>query len=176
MDHHDHVELLRDGIEQQGGRWADFGSGTGAFTLALAELIGAGSTIYSLDRDGRALREQERQMRQGFPGVSVEYRTADFARPLDLPPLDGAVMANALHFHRNKDAILQLLHGYLKPGGRFLLVEYNVDQGNMWVPHPLSYPTWEKLAGRNGFVGTRLIGRRPSRFLKEIYSAVSQKP
>ena len=41
MDHTDHVNLLRDAVGL-GGTWADFGSGTGAFTLALAELIDAG--------------------------------------------------------------------------------------------------------------------------------------
>ena len=83
-------------------------------------------------------------------------------------------MANALHFQRHKDGVLQLIHNYLKPGGRLILVEYNVDRGNFWVPYPLSYPTWEKLAAQNGFVGTRLLHTRPSSFLREIYSAVSQ--
>ena len=40
MNHDDHVALLRGGIDQPGGVWADVGSGTGAFTLALADLIG----------------------------------------------------------------------------------------------------------------------------------------
>ena len=48
------------------------------------------------------------------------------------------------------------MRGYLKPGGRFILVEYNVDSGNTWVPYPLSYPTWEKLAVEVGFRATRL--------------------
>ena len=57
--------------------------------------------------------------------------------------------------------------------GRLILVEYNLDQSNTWVPYPLSYKTWEKKARRNGFVNTRLLARRPSRFMGEIYSAVS---
>ena len=38
MDHTDHTNLLLDGIAAPGGVWADFGAGTGAFTLALARL------------------------------------------------------------------------------------------------------------------------------------------
>jgi ubiquinone/menaquinone biosynthesis C-methylase UbiE len=173
MNHTDHVDLLRDGIPAKGGVWADLGSGTGAFTLALADLLGTDAVIYSIDRDSGALRDQERAMRQRFPDVAVHYLTADIARPLDLPAQDGVVMANSLHFFRDKAPILQLVRGYLKPGGRLLLVEYNTDQGNMWVPHPLSYPTWERLARRHGFAETRLLATKPSRFLGEIYSAVS---
>jgi ubiquinone/menaquinone biosynthesis C-methylase UbiE len=176
MNHNDHVNLLRDGVPGQGGIWADLGSGTGAFTLALAELIGASGEIYSVDRESGALREQEKQMRANFPAVTTHYQTANFTQELKLPALDGIVMANSLHFHRQKDAILQLIWGYLRPGGRLLVVEYNTDQGNTWVPHPFSYPHWETMAARNGFVSTRLLARRPSRFLGEIYAAMSIKP
>ncbi|MBI5667518.1 MAG: class I SAM-dependent methyltransferase [Chloroflexi bacterium] len=173
MNHADHVNLLQGGIPAPGGVWADLGSGTGAFTLALAELIGADGTIISVDRDAAALREQSRAMQARFPAVAVQYRTADFTQRLDLPPLDGIVMANALHFVRHKDAVIEQLRDYLKPGGRLLLVEYNVDQGNQWVPYPLSYPSWEALARQHGFTDTRRLAAVPSRFLREIYSAVS---
>jgi SAM-dependent methyltransferase len=173
MNHDDHVALLRNGVDQLGGVWADLGSGSGAFTLALADLLGPSVRIYSVDRDERALLEQERAMRARFSDRALTYRVADFTQPLDLPPLDGVVMANSLHFQRDKDPVLQLARGYLKPRGRLLLVEYNADHGNPWVPYPLSYPTWEALAHANGFVETRLLATRPSRFLREIYSALS---
>ncbi len=175
MNHADHVNLLRTAVPGPGGVWADLGSGTGAFTLALAELIGPQGMIYSVDRDASALREQQRAMRERFPATHVDYRQADFTHPLDLPPLDGVVMANSLHFHRAKEAILQRVREYLEPGGRFLLVEYNTDQGNPWVPFPLSYSTWEALTRRSGFIETRLLFTRPSRNMGEIYSAESKK-
>ena len=176
MNHQDHVRLLVKGILAQGGVWADFGSGTGAFTLALADLIGPEGQIYSIDKNVRSLREQERAMNARFadrdPGKTF-YQQADFTLPLELPPLDGAVMANALHFEKEKEQIVRRLHSYLKPGGRFLLIEYNVDRGKAWVPYPLSYSTWETLAGRSGFNHTRLLETVPSRFLGQIYSALS---
>ena len=82
-------------------------------------------------------------------------------------------MANALHFHRNQEPIVRLLQSYLRPQGRFILVEYNIEQGNSAVPYPVSYRQWEDLAQRCGFTRTQLLMTRPSRFLKEIYSAVS---
>jgi len=175
MTHEDHVALLRGGIPATGGVWADLGSGTGAFTLALADILGPESTIYSVDVDRRALKQQEENMLARFPATNVQYIAADYTGPLDLPALDGIVMANALHFQRDKDSVLQHLRDYLKPGERLVLVEYNADSGNPWVPFPISYQTWEKLASANGFESTRLLATVPSRFLKEIYSAVSSK-
>ena len=173
MNHNDHVYLLRKGIPGPEGVWADLGSGSGAFTLALADLIGPAGQIYSVDKDRGALREQERVMRSRFSATTVHYLTADFTQRLDLPPLDGIVMANSLHYVRKKEPMLQLIRSYLKPGGRLLIVEYNVDRGNMWVPYPFSYRTWEVLARQNGFSDTQLLATVPSRFFGEIYSAVS---
>jgi tRNA A58 N-methylase Trm61 len=173
MNHDDHVALLRGGIETIGGVWADFGSGTGAFTLALADLIGPAGVIYSIDQDRSALAQQERSLREHFPTSIVHYHLADFTRPIDLPTLDGIVMANALHFHRKPEPIVQLLKSYLHPQGRFILIEYNVEQGNSAVPYPVSFLQWEKLAAHCGFTQMQLLQTRPSRFLREIYSAVS---
>ena len=123
MNHDDHVNLLRAGVPTSGGVWADFGSGAGAFTLALADLIGAEGTIYAIDRDANALNEQRHAMHNRFPAIQLHTITADFTRPLELPPLDGLVMANSLHFVREKDAVLTRLRSYLKPGARLLMVE-----------------------------------------------------
>jgi ubiquinone/menaquinone biosynthesis C-methylase UbiE len=170
VDHADHVRLLRDGVTP-GGTWADLGAGTGAFTLALAELVGPGGEVIAVDRDRGALRELERALRPG--GAAVRTLGADFTKPLDLPPLDGIVMANSLHFVRDKTPVLAHVHRMLKPSGRLLVVEYGADKGNHWVPHPMSFETWRTLADGNGFTGTRRLGSQPSRFLGQIYSTES---
>ena len=178
MDHSDHLYLLKKGIPTPGGVWGEFGSGRGAFTRALAELIGPGGEIYSLDRDKNALRSQAQavEARCGERSPKMHYLNHDYTRPLDLPPLDGVLMANALHFQRDKNPVLKLIRGYLHAGGSLIVVEYNVDRGNTWVPHPISYLTWESMAQDGGFENTRFLAARPSRFLKEIYAAVSFKP
>ncbi len=173
MQHQDHVNLIRNGISARGGIWADLGSGAGAFTLALADLLGPGTRIYSVDKDRRALREQEAALRVRFPEVVVEYLEADFTGKLALPSLDGILMANSLHYVRDKAPLLAQLHTYLRPAGRLLLVEYNAERGNMWVPYPLTYPAWEAFSQQHGFTRTRLLKAVPSRFLREMYAALS---
>jgi SAM-dependent methyltransferase len=173
VDHRDHVALLSGGIPASGGTWADLGSGEGAFTLALADLLGPTGVIHTVDRDKRALDVQLRALHDAFPGVSVIAHAADFTRALALPLLDGIVMANSLHFLRDKLATLQLLRGYLGPNGRLILVEYDADRGNPWVPFPLSFETWASLAADAGFRETTRLAAVPSRFLGSIYSALS---
>ncbi len=154
--------------------WADLGSGGGAFILALAELLGKKGVIYSVDRDRGALTEQARAFRARFPATLVQYHHADFTQPLDLPALDGIVIANALHFVPEKSPVVRRLRASLRPGGRLILIEYDTDRGNRWVPYPLSYPIWAALARSAGFNTTRLLTTLPSRFLGAIYSAVSE--
>ncbi len=159
------VGLLRGGIGQRGGVWADLGAGEGAFTLALADLLGPEAHITAVDRDAGALRAL---------GSRFEVKVADFTRPLDLHDLDGVVMANSLHFVRNQDAVVKSVRAMLKPDGRLIVVEYGTDRGNAWVPHPLTYPQWEAMAARAGFRETRLLQTVPSRWLGSMYSALSE--
>ncbi len=173
MDHPDHLRFLRDGVS--GSSWAELGSGRGAFTLALADLLGPEGRIYSVDRDPSALRVQQGLMRAQFPETAVTYIQADFSKPLDLPRLDGVLMANSLHFtprEQQANVILQV-RGYLKPDGRLALVEYDAARGNTWVPYPLTFKMWQALASECGFVETRLLHRRSARMLSGMYSAVS---
>jgi ubiquinone/menaquinone biosynthesis C-methylase UbiE len=173
VDHADHVRLIRDGVLGGGPIWADLGSGEGAFTLALADLLGPSGAIHSVDRDRGALEVQVQRLQRRFPDVPVAPVVADFTTPIELPELDGIVMANSLHFVRDKGPVLELVRGYLRPGGRLVLVEYGADHGNPYVPYPLSLATWARVAAAAGFRETRQLASVPSRFLGSIYSALS---
>jgi SAM-dependent methyltransferase len=82
-------------------------------------------------------------------------------------------MANSLHFERDQLAVLRLVRDWLRPGGRLVIVEYDADHGNQWVPYPCSFRSWETLATASGLRETRKLASAPSRFLGSIYSALS---
>lgn len=112
-------------------------------------------------------------MRARYPAIRLRQRSADFTRSLGFSGIDGVLMANSLHFVQDKAPVLEQVRSYLRPGGTFVLVEYDADRGNLWVPHPIGYTTWLAVAPRAGFRSTRLLGRVPSRFLDSIYASGS---
>jgi SAM-dependent methyltransferase len=190
MDHADHVRLLRKGVEARQDviasgvsgapdvidLWADLGAGSGAFTRALADLLPPDSTIHAVDKDNGALAENERAYARFARGRDVprlETHAGDFTSDLGLPPLDGIVMANSLHFVRDKGPVLARVRALLKPGAPLILVEYDADNGNPWVPYPLSFDSWKRVAVASGFAEPRFLDAEPSRFLRRIYSAVT---
>jgi SAM-dependent methyltransferase len=182
MDHRDHVALLAPGIandvEGRARAWADIGAGSGAFTRALADLLGPGATIVAVDRDPVALAENERLTRAAFPSVGLSTLVADFELGLDLGPLDGLVAANSLHFvpRDRQAAVVRRLAGLLRPGGTFLVVEYDTERGNQWVPFPFTAPGWARIATEAGLVDPKSLARVPSGWLGGIYSASARRP
>jgi ubiquinone/menaquinone biosynthesis C-methylase UbiE len=169
VNHADLVALIEGAITERGGNWADLGAGEGAFTRALADLLGPSAHIIAVDRDGGALR-------RGLAGTAIDTKVADFTRPLDLSNLDGIVMANSLHFVRDRGPVLESVRKMLRPGGKLIVVEYGTDRGNPWVPHPFTFERWEQMAAQAGFEKTRLLRTIPSRHLGSMYSAVSLSP
>jgi ubiquinone/menaquinone biosynthesis C-methylase UbiE len=174
MDHADHVELIRAGVDCAGMRWLELGAGDGAFTLALADVLGPAAHVTATDRDERPLRRLASRMAADFPAVRLETLTNDFTRGLPAGPFDGVLAANALHFVRDRQPVLTVIREALAPGGRLVVVEYDSDRGNPWVPHPFSFETWRHEAREAGFVGPQLVGRVPSRFLGAMYGAVTR--
>ena len=175
MNAADHVALLRGALQAPGETWADLGSGSGAFTLAMAELLGPEARIYSVDKDARALGSQERELAARFPLLPVRLINADFNERLDMSGLDGIVMANTLHFQKDACAVLIHVGQWLKPGGRIVVVEYDIQTANPWVPYPLPFARLASAAACAGLSEPRLLDTRPSRYHKRVYSAVCEK-
>ena len=173
MNHADHVALIRAGVVGAGPRWLEIGAGSGAFTLALADLLGPAGSILASDRDPRALAAAGAAVRHRFPETQIETRAFDYTDAIPYGPFDGVLAANTLHFVKDRDTTLRAIRFSLAPGGRLVVVEYDTDHGNPFVPHPFSFKTWRREATRAGYEEPRRIGRVPSRFLGAIYGAVA---
>lgn len=173
MKHSDHLDLIRTGVTDAGTRWLELGAGNGEFTLALADLLGPAGHVLAIDRDRWVLDELTGRVAARFPGTPVHTLTADFTAGLPAGPFDGVLAANSLHFVADLEPMLAAIRSVLVPGGRLVLVEYDAEHGNPYVPHPISFHRWQQLAPRAGFSPPVHIHRVPSRFLGAIYGAVA---
>jgi trans-aconitate methyltransferase len=147
--------------------WLDLGAGDGTFTLALADLLGAGSVIHAIDEDRAALSRIPRHAT-----VRIESHVADFT--MDSWPVraaDGILMANSLHYVTSQRAFLESCVSRLMPGGEVVVVEYDLDRANPWVPYPVNRATLMQLAQGLGVVS--FVASRPSVYQRApLYVAV----
>lgn len=159
--------FLAKAISPEAGVWADLGVGAGTFTRALARILGAGSTIYAVDKDRRAI-DALRQSGSN-DGTEIIPLVGDFTRELKLPraargELDGILLANALHFVPAPAAVLALLLGWLRSGGNVVVVEYGGRRANRWVPYPIEPERLSEIAAAAGLAPPIISGTMPSRY------------
>jgi ubiquinone/menaquinone biosynthesis C-methylase UbiE len=167
------IDLIRGGIaEGSGGTWADLGAGGGTFTLALASLIGPDGVVYAVDRDSASLRGVQRHARPDT--AEIRALIGDFTEPLELPGLNGVVIANALHYvpYEHQPAVLAQIATLVEPGGAMVIVEYERRNANRWVPYPIPFEPLRAMVAKAGLGDPKLLATRPSRYSGSIYSAL----
>ncbi len=174
MNHRDALALLRAAVPAADGEaWADLGAGAGVFTRALAALVGASGRVYAVDADARAVRALRARAAEARGGPAVTVLRADVTLPLGLPPLDGVLLANVLHFVRDAEAVLPRIAAGLRPGGRLVLIEYEGRRPGPWVPYPVPAARFRELAAAAGLTPPETVARRPSAFGGEMYVATA---
>jgi len=167
-------ELIAGAIPRSSRRWADLGAGTGTFTRALSELLGPEARVYAVDRDRHALGAIEPDGTARTAQVVTVH--ADFTRHLALDdvggePLDGALMANALHFVEDQESVLRRVIALLRLAGRVVVVEYDRRAPSRWVPYPIPPERLGLLAARTGLRAPTVVKRRPSLYGGTLYAA-----
>ncbi len=167
------VELINNDFITSNNKqvWADLGCGTGTFTTALASLLPGNSLIYAVDKSRTDLDKIPTQ----FESVVIEKSQADFTK-MELPGnLDGILMANSLHYVKEKHWFIRELETHLKKEGCFLIVEYDTEISNIWVPFPINYNSLRKLFEKEEY-RVEKIKEKPSIYRREnIYSALIRK-
>ena len=165
------ISFIRPGIHPRSGTWADIGAGTGLFSLALMEILEEGSVI-AMDKSPHALYAIKAP-----PHIHLEIFEGDFNEPVELPPLEGIVMANALHYAKDHQYVLKNVLASLRNGGRFILIEYDTEVPNEpWVPNPVSLHLYRTLCRKVGLTDPELIGERESIYQDgRMYAVVSKK-
>lgn len=174
MEIRDAYELVKnDFLNPEKQTWCDLGCGSGTFTLALAELLPSESLIYAVDQSENSLKS----IPLTYHGVSIEKHRADFIEnELPFTNLDGILMANSLHYVRDKETFLRKIDKYVKNDFHLLIVEYDNDTPNNWVPFPLSFQSLKTFFTQNGYSEIVKTNERKSIYNSgAMYSALISK-
>jgi ubiquinone/menaquinone biosynthesis C-methylase UbiE len=166
------IDLIIKGVNRQGPpqAWADLGAGSGLFSRALSALLPEKSIIHAMDknyRPGQQIPSENAEnkillIKKDFTGSSIE-----------LPGCDGLLMANSLHFVKDKLTFLQQIKSILKPRGHIIIVEYDTDQSNQWVPWPISCKNLQQFVTKNALGSLQKLAEQPSLYQTGgIYSAL----
>ena len=152
--------------------WADLGCGDGVFTRALATILPPGSVIHAIDQDRSALR----RIPSTYDGQSIVTHAGDFtSQPWPFSGLDGVLLANSLHYVRDQPSLVRDCERNMTDARRFIIVEYDTNRSNTWVPYPVSYASLERLFGPAGYSSIQLLGTRRSIYQRaRLYAALIQ--
>lgn len=170
MNHSEVLHLIGNGVIQSAlpETWADLGCGSGTFTLALADLLAAGSKIIGIDNSMQNLPKS-------VNNVEIRFQKADFENDeLLLPPLDGIMMANSLHYVKDKISFIRKIEQSLKTQKVFLIVEYNTLKPNHWVPYPISFSNLVELFSGLNYLRIDKLAEVKSNYGGAMYSAIVQ--
>jgi ubiquinone/menaquinone biosynthesis C-methylase UbiE len=178
MDEAEATTFIAGAVRGSGGVWADLGAGTGTFTKALAALLGPEGRVYAVERDATALGTLARAApKLGVTTATIVTVHADFTEPLTLPPLDGVLLANALHYvaYDEQLPLLSRVVRGLKKQGRLVVVDYDGRRPNRWVPFPVSIDVFRDLASELGLTRAKITASRPSAYGGTMFAAYAER-
>jgi ubiquinone/menaquinone biosynthesis C-methylase UbiE len=166
------IKLIENGMSNAGEAqsWLDLGAGSGLFTRALASTLPSGSVVTAIDKSSSFSLSQSNHK----GATHIETRSVDFTK-IDLKDFNvhGILMANSLHYVKGQEGFLKKALDSLLPGGRLIVVEYDTDRGNTWVPYPLSFNSLSNLLAKTSAGIVTRLGTTPSQFQRGgIYSAL----
>jgi ubiquinone/menaquinone biosynthesis C-methylase UbiE len=113
---------------------ADFGAGSGAYVLAIAEALAGAGTVYAIDVQKDLLRRVHNEAhKRGFKNVHILW--ADLERPLGSKladqTCDVVVMSNVLFQLNEKVPVLREAHRILRSRGRLFIIDWQESFGGM---------------------------------------------
>lgn len=124
------------GIEH-GMKVADFGAGTGAYTLEIAKTLSGSGKVYAIDIQKDLLRrihsEAQKRALKNIEIIWADLEVRGSSKISD-HTVDRAILSNLLFQLPNKSVALEEAKRVIKPNGRVILIDWSESFGGMG-PH-----------------------------------------
>ncbi len=151
---------LKDVGIREGMRVADFGCGTGFYTIQLGQRVGPHGEVVAIDVQTAPLESvRSRTQAAGLENVRTVRADLEIAKSTGIPDvvLDVVNIANVLFQSKKKEAILREAHRVLKADGRLVIVEWAKGAGGMGPVDDMrtSVDDMRALVQKEGFVFER---------------------
>lgn len=106
---------------------ADLGAGSGVFAFPMAKAVAPGGRVYAVELDeGFLTRMRAKARTENISNVvPVMGKFTDPALPAR--DVDVAFFHDVLHHVQDRAAYLKSVAGYVKPGGRIVVIDLNAD-------------------------------------------------
>lgn len=114
-----------------GNRVADFGAGSGHFTLEAARRVGDTGVVYAIDVLASSLETIEGLAKvEKLGNITCVRANLEKEQGSKIIPnsLDLVIAKDVLFQNKDKESVLKEAHRILKSGGRILVVEWNESQ------------------------------------------------
>jgi ubiquinone/menaquinone biosynthesis C-methylase UbiE len=165
------VNLIHHSVKKEKTDYADLGCGNGLFTKALAQMLSPQSLVYAVDKNQTALNSFSVNTDIQLKKINIDFIQDE----LPFENLSGILMANSLHYVQDKNAFLLKAKATLAPDGYFIIVEYDTDESNHWVPYPVSFSTLQSVFDKINFHSVQKLQTHPSRYWRTMYSALIKR-
>ena len=154
--------LVRELYLKPGDRVCDIGSGTGVYTIALANEVGISGLVYAVDVHREALHTLAGTLdKRGILNVEMLWADAETGIPIDAYSLDAVVLSNVMFQFEDCNKALSLLSKLIKPEGQLLVVDWSDSHGGVG-PHPSHVIDEEHAINLVQSHGFRLLKRLPA--------------
>lgn len=162
---------------------ADFGAGSGAYTLAAAQAMHGTGKVFAIDVQKDLLTRLQNTCAHEHLG-NVSFIWGDLEKPGGTKLHDGScdvvILSNVLFQALDKVALIEEARRVLRPGGLLLLIDWTGSFNNMGPTQAQVFPEAEgrKIAEESGFLFDRSINAGNYHYglvMRKVLPPVSRK-
>lgn len=155
-------QILRELNLEEGMHVADFGAGSGAYTISASKRVGSSGRVYAIDVNKEMLDKVKKDgAKEGRFNIEIVWGDAETKNGTKLAPssMDRVIMSNVLFQSEDREGMAKEANRILKTNGMVLLVDWSSSHGGLGPKedHVVLPAEARRLFLNNGFAEVREV-------------------